>query len=112
MCPEIKYAVNEKKREVVAYTKGTSGDAVRAVLRRLPERIYFDGAYKGLMPDEFRITVKCDPEDVFDAEVGKKLARKRLLDNYWRSRHKAEHRIKVEIEGQIAKALEVVKDYK
>jgi hypothetical protein len=113
MCPEIKFAVNEEKREVIAYTKGTAYDAVRYVERKLPVSVEFFGMYnKGVMPDEFRSTVVCHPDDIFDANEGKKIARKRLLDKYWRSRHKAVARIKKEINAQMGKVnavMELVK---
>ena len=103
MCPEIKYAVNEDAKQVIAYTKGTAYDAIRYVERKLPMGVEFYGMFmKGLMPDEFRNVVTCQPDDVFDVEEGKKIARKRLLDKYWRSRHKAVTRIKNEINTQMA----------
>lgn len=34
--------------------------------------------------DSLRGVAKCHPNDEFDFEVGKKLAKKRLLDNYYR----------------------------
>ena len=113
MCPEIKFAVNEDKREVIAYTKGTAYDAIRYVERKLPMGVEFYGMFmKGLMPDEFRSTVVCHPDDTFNVSEGMKIARKRLLDKYWRSRHKAVHRIKKEINYQMAMVAAVIEPLK
>ena len=109
MCPEIHYVVNPERREVIAYTDNTCHHAVLSVLRRLPYRSRYCYVLRnGNMPNKFRVVVKCHPEDEFDAEIGKKIAKKRLLDNYWKSRHKAEHRIKQELEAEVASINEVI----
>jgi hypothetical protein len=38
---------------------------------------------KYLMPNEFRAVVQCDERDEFDPEVGKRIARERILDRYY-----------------------------
>lgn len=88
----IHYYVNEKKRSVIGVMKNTSMDAINHVSRRLPGLPYVV-LEAGYMPPEFRTEVVCNPADEFDVEVGKKIAKKRLLDNYDRSRTKAEKRM-------------------
>ena len=38
---------------------------------------------KYMLPNEYRVVVRCDERDEFDAEVGKKIAKKRILDRYY-----------------------------
>ena len=35
------------------------------------------------MPDDFKVIVTCDPRDEYDFEVGKQIAKKRLMKKYY-----------------------------
>lgn len=100
----IHYYVNAKKRSVIGVLKNTDMDAVNHVMRRQPD-LPWAVMNAGVMPKEFRTEVLCAPTDEFDVEVGKQIAKKRLLDNYDRSRTKAEKRMADAME-------EIVKDFK
>lgn len=91
MCqPDIKYYINEEKREVIAIAQNTALDAYISFYRKFYNFLCIPNLDQVmLMPDSFKAVVKCDPADVFDPEVGKKIAKKRLKDRYWQSRNKA-----------------------
>ena len=38
---------------------------------------------KYMMPNEFRAVVQCDERDEFDPEIGKRIAKERILDRYY-----------------------------
>lgn len=40
---------------------------------------------KYIMPQQFRAVVKVHGDDVFDAEEGKRLAKKKVLDKYYKA---------------------------
>ena len=95
----IKYFVNEKKRSVIGVLENTSHDCINYVCKNagvdcIPACLLTPG----LMPDSFRTEVKCHPDDEFDVEVGKKIAKERILENYWRSRRKAMIRLAKKLE--------------
>ena len=82
----IKYFVNEEKRQVIAVLENTKWDAYNKIEKMIADTEFClvpGGKY--LMPSQFKVTVTCDPRDEFDAEVGKKIAKKRVLKNYYAS---------------------------
>lgn len=89
----IHYFVNSKRRSVIAVLKDTAHDEVNSLYRKMGYGdLPWDVEKAAVMPDSFRVEVVCSPEDEFDVEVGKRLAKKRILDNYDRSRKKARGR--------------------
>ena len=82
----IKYFVNEEKRQVIGLLSNCRYDAMRKIDKIL-DGTDFCCCYneKYLMPSEFRTVVTCDPRDEFNVEIGKKIAKKRLLDNYYKA---------------------------
>ena len=82
----IKYFVNEEKRQVIGLLDGTRWDAVNKINKMMLDTDFclcMCGKYE--MPHEFRAVVTCDPSDEFDVEVGKKIAKQRILDRYYTS---------------------------
>ena len=80
----IKYFVNPKKRQVIALLENTEWDAYNKIHKMVRDTdfcVVLKDKY--MMPSEFRVTVTCDHRDEFDVEVGKKIAKKRILDNYY-----------------------------
>ena len=91
----IKYFVNENQRTVIAVLDNTRYDYYMHIRKRmnvdaLPRNI----VEASLMPTKFRVEVKCHEQDTFDVEEGKKIAKKRVLENYWRSRRHAMARVR------------------
>lgn len=82
----IKYFVNEDKRQVIAVLENTKWDACNKIEKMIADTEFCLAiGHKYLMPSQFKVTVTCDPRDEFDVEVGKKIAKKRLLKNYYAS---------------------------
>ena len=81
----IKYNVDTEARTVTATLEGCHDDVVKTFNRRLGDSVLTkdDNIYKAAqIPDTFIGMAKCHPDDTFDEEVGKQLAKERLLDNY------------------------------
>ena len=82
----IKYFVNHEKRQVIALLENTKYDAYNKIDKMIADTQFcFIPTRKYLMPGQFKITVNCDPRDDFDVEVGKQIAKKRILKNYYAS---------------------------
>lgn len=82
----IKYFVNEKKRQVIGLLENTRWDAYNKICKMTRDTDFCVAPNeKYMMPSEFRVVVTCDERDEFDVEVGKKIAKKRLLHNYYES---------------------------
>lgn len=88
----IKYIVLPEKRTVTAILSNTRFDAYNKALkycRQMKENQSMVGIYpepdKLMMQNEFKVTVVCDENDIFDVAEGKKKAKERLLRNYYKS---------------------------
>lgn len=82
----IKYFVNEEKRQVIAVLENTKWDACNKIEKMIADTEFcLTICKKYLMPNQFKVTVTCDPRDEFNVEVGKKIAKKRVLKNYYAS---------------------------
>lgn len=89
----IHYFVNKKRRTVIAVLGNTANDEMNSIYRKSGGvYIPWEVEEAAKMPRSFRVEVVCAPEDEFSEEVGKKIAKKRVLDNYDRSRKKAHKR--------------------
>lgn len=81
----IRYVVNEEKRTVVAVIDNCAGDALSAIRKMTTNGVF---AYAPLFTNKYDIDdtfvgmAKCNPEDVWDADVGKELARKRVISKH------------------------------
>lgn len=79
--PEVRerYYVNEKKRSAVCLLEGTGYEAFYRIKRYMPELVFLD-------PDACRISTKfigqakCQADNEFVAEVGKKIAKARAIN--------------------------------
>ena len=82
----IKYFINEEKRQVIGLLDDTQWDAINKINKMMLDTDFcLCACKKYMMPHEFRVVVTCDPSDEFDAEVGKRIAKKRILDRYYTS---------------------------
>ena len=80
----IKYFVNEEKRQVIGLLDGTRFDAVNKINKMMLDTEFcVCMGEKYMMPSDFRAVVTCDPDDKFDVEVGKQIAKKRILERYY-----------------------------
>lgn len=82
----IRYYVNNEKRQVIGVLDGTRYDVLKKINKLIDNENF--GCYynvKCLMPDSFKVVVTCDPSDKFDIDIGKKIAKKRIMDRYYKS---------------------------
>ena len=79
----IKYFVNEEKRQVIAVLENTAWDAYNKIEKMITDTEFcLVPTNKYRMPSQFKVTVTCDPRDEFNVEIGKEIAKKRILKNY------------------------------
>lgn len=93
----IEYIVNEEKRTVEAIIKGTENDAIH-IFHKMQKRFaptykmvtYFtkNSTEKWRMSTQYRGVAKCMETDVWDVEIGKKIARQRCINKYRVALHK------------------------
>ena len=82
----IKYFVNEEKRQVIGLLNNTKWDAIKKIHNMMyGTDFWLSNCNKYMLPREFKVIVQCDPSDEFDVEVGKKIAKQRILDRYYAS---------------------------
>lgn len=80
----ITYKVFEQQRKVIAIISGTENDLVRKVKKHDNQKVLSEHTYEQLkMPKSFKVVVKCHESDKFDIEVGKELAKERVLRKYF-----------------------------
>lgn len=80
----IKYFINEEKRQVIGLLENTRWDAVNKISKMICDTDFcVVPSKKYQMPSEFRVVVQCDAVDKFNPEVGKNIAKKRILDRYY-----------------------------
>lgn len=112
----VDYVVNEEKRTVTAILCGTR-DGARDLLRKMynGQAPYAYGDAEVLialeLPNKFVATARCAEGDTFDVEVGKKLAKKKLLTKYDRARTKAWYRYRDIMEKRMDAAMRAIKKY-
>lgn len=89
----VNFYVNEEKRTVVCKLS----DTAEAVLDDLVQNGYMPSTPEcyedGLLKEGFTGKAKCSDEDTFDAEKGKRIAYKRAMAKYNRSKQKVVDRI-------------------
>lgn len=80
----IKYYVNEEKRQVIGVLSNCRWDAVNKINKMMRDTEFcVVPSKKYLMVPEYRVVVQCDERDEFNPEVGKAIAKKRILDRYY-----------------------------
>lgn len=80
----IRYFINEEKRQVIGVLSNCQWDAIRKIDKMIVDTEFcFCPSEKYMMPSEFRAVVQCDERDEFDPEIGKRIAKERILDRYY-----------------------------
>ena len=71
-------------QKTIAVLDGTKYDAINKIAKLTGESdlCLFGGKY--MMPDTFRVETRCHEGDVFDEEIGKKIAKAKLMKKYYR----------------------------
>lgn len=94
----IKYDVNTENRTVTATITGCSEDVVRRI-SRVNNTVMSNPAVKkaATIGDTFSAVAKCHPDDEFNEDTGKEVAKRKLLDKYHTARAKACNRVEVAV---------------
>lgn len=95
-CP-ITYIIDREKRTVAAYMEHCKYDVFYSISNILKSD-FWDMSDLGclrydnyMIANTYRGKAKCAPEDAWNVEEGMRIARNRLLEKYWKARHKATH---------------------
>lgn len=89
---QIHYHVNEEKGVVVAVLEGVEYDAIDLLMGKNEYLSYFSRwprIQPFMLKDKYVGKAKCMEGDVFNIEVGKELAKERLLLKYYKDLYKA-----------------------
>ena len=79
----IKYYTNPEKKMVIAVLKGTELDCINKIEKVMGHTDWeFWASERYMMPNCFRAVAKCAPEDVYNEEAGKALAKERVMRKY------------------------------
>lgn len=100
MKSDLQYFVNEKEKTVTCVATDCSEDAIKRCVRKV-SRCKNAEAIKSLiyswelssifdMADRYSGTAYCHEGDIFDEQLGKRIAKRKMLGNYWRARVKRE----------------------
>lgn len=81
----IKYVVIPEKRTVVGILENTDMDAYHKINKMIDGSNILIDFDKYLMPNRFKVSVVCDESDEFNEEVGKNMAKERLMRKYYKS---------------------------
>lgn len=78
----IKYNVIESQRKVVAKIDNCENDAYNVISKACNGMLEFFNGESFKLPTYFTAVAKCHPDDEFDIEKGKEIARKRVIEKY------------------------------
>ena len=80
----VRYFVNEEERKVVAVLENTRWDAYNKICKMIRDTDFcLVPKNKYMMHNTYRAIVTCNEQDEFDVEVGKKIAKERVLEHYY-----------------------------
>lgn len=94
----INYIVDKEKGIVTAEISNCKDDVKKHIAKQFGFIGELDELNKDLakacrISDKFTGVAKCHPEDIFDEEVGKRIAKQRVLDKYSEARVNALNRV-------------------
>lgn len=105
---EIEYIINKEKRTVVAIMKGCRHDAYEDIIKTLHNNNITTFATQSFweleyfISDTYRGKAHCSEEDTWDEEIGKRIARSRMLKKYYKAKIRVFDRVK----NNLTKSLE------
>ena len=103
----IKYEIDKENRRVTAIIEGSANDIVDRLRNRVGDIVQTEQVARAAkISNKFKGVAKCHPEDEFNEEEGKRIARHRLLDAYNNARIRAYARVDREIQKMDSKASE------
>lgn len=93
MRDELQYIINEEKRTVTCIAWDCENDLIEHLLKKSSDSFTLDTLVHNyetlLLKHKYVGTAKCSPEDTFDVEIGKKIARAKMREKYTRDKFKA-----------------------
>ena len=81
----IKYYTNPSKKQVIAVLSNTSMDAVNKIAKVTADHPFYCLNEKYVMPDKFRAVATCMDGDEYDENIGKEIAKAKLMKRYYKS---------------------------
>lgn len=87
----IKYYERPEKRQVIAVMEHCESDCYNKIYKMTKEMNFHfcprsDRQWASyLMPETFKVVVTCDERDEYSFEEGKKIAKKKLMKNYYKA---------------------------
>ena len=109
----IKYFVNEEERKVVAVLENTRWDAYHKICKMIRDTDFcVVPKDEYMMHSAYRAVVTCDDRDEFDVEVGKKIAKERVLEHYYAALDKRVDRFKSALRALSGKVFETSEEVK
>lgn len=92
MRDELQYIINEEKRTVTCIAWDCENDLIEHLLKKSSDSFTLDTLVHNyetlLLKHKYVGTAKCSPEDTFDVEIGKKIARAKMREKYTRDKLK------------------------
>ena len=80
----VRYFVNEEERKVVAVLENTRWDAYNKICKMMRDTDFCIAPNKKyMMHNTYRAVITCNEQDEFNEEVGKKMAKERVLEHYY-----------------------------
>lgn len=105
----ISYVVDPKRKVVHGILKNTEMDALKKIwdmLGNCGDHLFVD-TDEYMMPKSYKVTVVCDPLDEFDEEIGKRIAKERIMKRYYNSLDKRILRFKKNVAALYDQTLSV-----
>lgn len=80
----IKYYSIPEQGKTVAILNNITYDVINKINKTVGDVLVVCNHSRYMMPNQIRVTCKVCDGDVFDAELGKKIAKKKLMDKYYK----------------------------
>lgn len=85
---DIRYYVNEEKKTVAAVIDNCAEDAVADLMDKFSNS-FMPNLAMLIIPDTLKAKVKCHPDDEWNEEIGKQVAKEKLIKKYNRAKANA-----------------------
>lgn len=79
----VHYYIDRKGKRTIAVLKNCRFDAVKRIAKLINNRNFDFYQEKYLMPNQFRVIVKCNDYDEYDVDMGMKIAKAELMEKYY-----------------------------
>lgn len=81
----VHYYIDKDGKRTIAILKDCRFDAVNKIDKLLGNKNFSFFSPKYLMPNQFRVVVKCNDSDEYDVDMGMKIAKAELMERYYRA---------------------------